>query len=465
MARVVRAAAEGAEAEVEAGGMGGGIIPTMNLDGLKNRLRTFVTDVTDFPVLPTAATLWERFQQDRLGLTASSLTFTTTLALVPFFAVVLAVFTAFPLFAEMKGALEQWLIDSLIPSSISKNVLDYLTQFATKASELGTVGLAVLFVTALSLMLTIDHTLNAIWRVSATRPLGQRLLVYWAALTLGPLVMAGSLAITSYVVSHSRGLIPDVPGSVGFALDTLQAALMVGGLTLLYRFVPNTPVKWKHALAGAVFVAVCIGLAKQILGWYLSSMPTYSLIYGAFATVPILLLWIYLCWLIVLFGAVIAAYLPSLLSGVARRGGGPGWEFQLAVEVLQALSRMRGTATRGLKLPQLANLLRVDTLQLSPVMEALQSLDWVGQLATERDNEEPRHVLLIEPTKEPLRPLVERLLLKPDRALDACWQNEGVAGLTVADLLTVPAPHVADGKLKAPVKADIKQNRDPALRE
>ena len=451
--------------------MGGGIIPSMkldgpkSLDGIKNRLKTFVTDITDFPVLPTAATLWERFQQDRLGLTASSLTFTTVLALVPFFAVVLAVFTAFPLFSEMKGALEQWLIDSLIPASIAKNVLDYLTQFATKASELGTVGLAVLFVTALSLMLTIDHTLNAIWRVSAARPLGQRLLVYWAALTLGPLVLGGSLAITSYVVSHSRGLIPVLPGGINLALDTLQAALMVGGLTLLYRFVPNTPVKWKHALAGGVFVAVCIGLAKQILGWYLSSMPTYSLIYGAFATVPILLLWIYLCWLIVLFGAVIAAYLPSLLSGVARRSGGPGWEFQLAVEVLQALARMRGTPTRGLKLPQLASLLRVDTLQLSPVMEALQSLDWVGQLATERDNEEPRHVLLIEPTQEPLRPLVERLLLKPDRALDAWWQNDGVAKLTVADLLNVPAPHVADAQPVGRDRGVFKKKRGPDLEE
>ena len=423
--------------------MGGGIIPTMNLDGLKNRLRTFVTDVTDFPVLPTAATLWERFQQDRLGLTASSLTFTTTLALVPFFAVALAVFTAFPLFAELKGALEQWLIDSLIPASISRNVLDYLTQFATKASELGTVGLAVLAVTALSLMLTIDHTLNAIWRVSAHRPLGQRLLVYWAALTLGPLAMGGSLAITSYVVTRSRGLIPQLPGGLNLVLDTIQFALMVGGLTLLYRFVPNTPVKWKHALAGGMFVAVCIGLAKQILSWYLSRMPTYSLIYGAFATLPILLLWIYLSWLIVLFGAVIAAYLPSLLSGVARRGGGPGWDFELAIEMLQELLRVRDLPRRGLTLPQLAALLRVDTLQLSPVLEALRGMDWVGELATRGDNEEPRHVLLIDPAKELLRPLVARLLLAPGPALDAWWHHPGVSELAVADLL------VRDPRLEA----------------
>ena len=418
--------------------MGGGIIPSMNLDGLKKRLKTFVTDVTDFPVLPTAATLWQRFQQDRLGLTASSLTFTTTLALVPFFAVVLAVFTAFPLFAEFKGALERWLVDSLIPASISQNVLDYLTQFATKASELGAAGLAVLFFTALSLMLTIDHTLNAIWRVSTARPLGQRLLIYWAALTLGPLVMAGSLAITSYVVSHSHGLIPMLPGGVGFALDALQTAMLVGGLTLLYRFVPNAPVKWKHALAGGVFVSLCIGLAKQVLGWYLSRMPTYSLIYGAFATVPILLLWIYLCWLIVLLGAVIAAYLPSLLSGVARRGDGPGWHFELAVEALQALARAAQSPRRGLTLPQLAEGLRVDSLQLSPVLEALQGMNWVGELATRSDNEQPRYVLLIDPANEPLQPLAARLLLAPGQALDAWWRQPGMGAVTVADLLAAP---------------------------
>lgn len=410
------------------------------LHTLRGRLKGFVTDVTDFPVLPTASTLWQRFKEDRLGLTASSLTFTSTLALVPFFAVVLSVFTAFPLFSEFKNALEQWLIDSLIPASISHNVLDYLTQFAGKASELGVVGGAVLFVTALSLVLTIDHTLNDIWRVSSKRPLGQRVLVYWAALTLGPLLMGGSLAITSYVVTRSRGWLPDLPGGVNFLLDSIQFALMVGGLTLLYRFVPNTPVKWKHALAGGVFVAVCMGLAKQILGWYLSSMPTYSLIYGAFATVPILLLWIYLSWLIVLFGAVIAAYLPSLLSGVARRGGGPGWDFQLGCEVLQALARVRGAKARGLTQPQLASWLKVDTLQLSPVLGSLESLEWVGRLATTTENEQPRYVLLVEPAQTALKPLMERLLLTPDDTLRGWWGHQGFADLTLADILSQGKP-------------------------
>ena len=188
-------------------------------------------------------------------------------------------------------------------------------------------------------------------------------------------------------------------------------------------------------LAGGLFAAVCLALAKWGMGLYLSRIPTYSLIYGAFAAVPILLLWIYMSWLIVLFGAVIAAYLPSLLSGVARRGGGPGGDFQLATEGLQSLSRVRDTATRGLTLPQLAHWLKVDTLQLSPVMGALQQLDWVGELGTQTENEEPRYVLLFDPTNQPLRPLVERLLLKPDKALTGWWEHKLLADMTVADIL------------------------------
>ena len=407
----------------------------MNLDGPKNQLQTFVTDVTDFPVLPTAATLWERFQQDRLGVTASALTFTTVLALVPFFAVVLAVFTAFPLFGRFRDALERWLTDSLIPASIAGNVMDYLTQFATQASQLGTLGFGALVFTAISLVLTIDHTLNAIWRTPAKRPLGQRVLVYWAVLTLGPLVLGASLAITSYVTTVSRGWLPDIGGALNLLLDTTQFLLMALGVTLLYRFVPNTPVRWKHALAGGLFVAVGLALTKWGLGVYLSRVPSYSKIYGAFATVPILLLWMYISWLIVLFGAVIAAYLPSLLTGVARRGGGPGWGFQLAAEVLQALAKVRDTPARGRTAPQLAGRLRVDTLQLAPVLAALCELDWVGELGTRIENEEPRYVLLFDPAQQPLRPLVEKLLLKPDPALAGWWGDGRLNQMTVADLL------------------------------
>ena len=215
-------------------------------------------DLSHFPWRTTALTLRERFREDRLGLTASSLTFTTILALVPFFTVALAVFSAFPMFGQLQGVLQRWLVDSLVPDSISRQVLGYLTQFSTKASRLGVVGLTVLLVTALMLFLTIDRTLNAIWRVPKARPLGQRVLVYWAGLTLGPLVLGASLATTSYVISSSRGFTSGLPGGVQLLFDTLEFLLLAGGMAAAYHYIPNTRVKWGHAWVGGIFVAVGI---------------------------------------------------------------------------------------------------------------------------------------------------------------------------------------------------------------
>lgn len=380
---------------------------------IKNRLTGFVRSKTETPVASTVAVLWQRFVADRLTLTASSLTFTSMLALVPFFAVVLSVFTAFPAFAHLQEALQQWLIESLIPESIADNVMGYLTQFAGKASQLGAAGFAGLTVTSVSLMLTIDKTLNQIWRCNTKRPLGQRVLVYWAALTLGPLLLGASLAITSYLATASRGWLPDLPGGVDLALGLLQFLLMSAALTMLYRYVPNRPVQWRHAAAGAVFVVLGLGLARWGLGLYLSRIPTYSAIYGTFATLPILLLWIYVSWLIVLLGAVIAAYLPSVLLGVVRAGGEPGWDFALATEVLQALATQRSQSGHGLSELELARRLRVEPLQLQPALTALQALGWTGQLVPPGDNQLPRHVLLAAPEDTPLQPLLERLLLTP----------------------------------------------------
>src|SRR5690606_14147390 len=161
-------------------------------------------------------------------------------------------------------------------------------------------------VTALALILTIDRKLNDIWRVRQSRSLTQRVLVYWAVLTLGPLLLAGSLSITSYALTASSGVVSAPPGGVRFLLDTFQFAIVTVGIAALYRFVPNTHVRWNHALLGGLFVATGLELAKKVLTWYLAQVPTYSVVYGTFATLPILLVWIYVAWVIVLLGAVVA---------------------------------------------------------------------------------------------------------------------------------------------------------------
>jgi membrane protein len=405
----------------------------------RERVEAVLKDLSHFPWKSTAHTLRERFSSDQLGLTASSLTFTTTIALVPLITVALAVFTAFPMFSTLQAVLQKWLIESLIPDNISRQVLGYLTQFSGKASKLGVVGVAILLVTALSLILTIDRTLNRIWRVRRGRPFGQRVLIYWAAITLGPLLLAASLTITSYAISASKGVVGVMPGGVQFLLGLLEFVLLAAGTAALFRFVPNTHVKRGHAWTGGIFVAAGIELAKKLLTIYLAAMPTYSAVYGAFAIVPILLIWIYLAWVIVLLGAVIAAYLPSLLAGVARRATPHGWQFQLAVEALQQLHAVRDAAVRGLTIMQLATRLQVDSVQMEPVLETLAALDWVGRLdeaqAAEQADGGSRYVLLANPDATQLAPLMEQLLLARVDSTQNLWQNGHWPSLNIRSVL------------------------------
>jgi membrane protein len=387
-----------------------------------DRFRVWLADVASVRWLDAAHTLRERFREDRLGLTASSLTFTTTIALVPFFTVALAVFTAFPMFAKFQDVLQKWLVESLVPDNIARQVLGYLSQFAGKASKLGVAGLAALLGSALALIFTIDRTLNSIWRVRTRRPFGQRVLIYWAAITLGPVVLGASLSMTSYALSASKGLVGAMPGGVSLLLDILQFLLVAGGMAAMFHYVPNTFVRWGHAWMGGLFVSTLMEVAKKLLALYLSKVPTYSAVYGAFATFPILLVWIYMAWVIVLLGAALTAYVPSLIAGIPRRRSGMGWQFQLALEVLRELDQAAATAQKGQTMAQLCATLAVDAQRVETVVEALTALDWIGQL-DEADvyGAEARFVLLAQPERVNLAPLLEKLLLPRNPSSEKLW--------------------------------------------
>lgn len=379
-------------------------------------IEDFMRDALTFPWKNTALTLRERFKEDHLGLTASSLTFTTIISIVPLFTVALAIFSVFPMFGKMQTGLQQLLVDSLIPDNIARQVLSYLGQFATKASKIGWVGALAFLVSALMLILTIDRKLNDIWRVRTTRHLARRIIVYWTLLTLGPLLLGMSLTFSSYVVSASKGWVSVLPGGLKVLLDLVEFIVIAASLAAIYRFVPNTRVRWSHALLGGLFTAVGLELAKRVLAWYLAKVPTISAVYGAFATVPILLIWIYVAWVIVLLGAVVAAYLPSLQSGIARRGDTPGWNFQLALEILQSLNQDRS----GKSLDTLSKELRVDSLQLDAPLQTLVQLDWLGKLDEAGAS---RYVLLVNPAKTLLAPLCESLLLPNKKSTDKLWKK------------------------------------------
>lgn len=419
---------------------------------LETLLRDFWRDLLHFPWRTTALTLRERFREDRLGVTASSLTFTTLISLVPLFTVALAVFSAFPMFDRLQDTLQNWLVRSMVPENIARPVLQYLTQFASKAGQMGWTGALVFLVTALALILTIDRKLNDIWRVRRSRGLTQRVLVYWAVLTLGPLALALSLTFSTYLLGASRGVMGEMRGSTQLLFQVLQFGLVTAGIAALYRYVPNTFVRWSHALLGGVFVASGFELGKKLLAWYLAEVPTYSVVYGTFATLPILLVWMYLAWVIVLLGAVVAAYLPSLLSGIVRRGDTPGWNFQLALEVLGELQRCTAGEQRGLSLDALAQRLRVDPLQLEDATGTLVSMDWLGRL----DETDGRYVLLADLQCTPLASLAERLLLARQPGTRVFWAASAWGTLTVAQALELPlvtAPDLINASEKAPTES------------
>jgi membrane protein len=407
-------------------------LPDAARDGWRARLALIVQTLQTWPWLRTLQTLRQRFRDDRLGLTASSLTFTTTIALVPLATVMLAVFSAFPMFSQFQGALEKYFIQSLVPDAIAKPVLLALTQFAGKASRLGTLGLVVLVFSAIALMLTIDHTLNAIWRVRRPRPIAQRVMVYWAAATLGPLLLGASLTLTTFAISASDALVGRLLGGLTLLFNALEFALLAGAMAALFRYVPNTEVRWRHALSGGLFVAAGMEVAKKGLAWYLGQVPGYNTIYGAFATVPIFLVWLYLVWLIVLFGAVIAAYAPSLSMHLLSRPDTAGQRFELAVQLLRELARARSLSTHGLGILDLSRTLRTQALEIEPLLDALVALDWVGRLD---EDGEKRHVLLCDLATTRAEPLLATLLLDPVPAVQGFWRRADFGRITLAELV------------------------------
>ncbi len=396
------------------------------------RLAGLLDTLHDWPWMATLATLRLRFREDHLSLTASSLTFTTLFALVPLITVVFTVFSASPMLAGLRHSFETTVLPALLPPEIARPVLLALTRFAERALALGGVSLAVLLVTALALMLTIDRTLNAIWRVRRPRPFGQRMLIYWGALTLGPIVIAVSLTASSYALSASRGWVGPLSAGAAWLLGSADFALLAALMAGLFHFVPNTHVRWRHAWAGGLFVAVGIELAKRAMAWYVGAFPATAAIYGAAAALPVLLLWVYAVWVIVLLGAVIAAYAPSLSMRVARRAATPGHRFDLALELLGVLQLARATPRHGLSLHDLAAQLRLDPLQVEPVLDTLAALDWVGRL--DEDGMQ-RYTLLCEPKATPAQPLVDALLLSPTTVSARFRAAARLGQLTLADLL------------------------------
>lgn len=324
----------------------------------------------------------QRAREVRLAQVAGALTFTTVLSLVPLLAVALSLFTAFPLFEQFRVSLEQQVLRGLLPEQYAPMIVRYLNEFTAKAGGLTAFGLLFLLMTALSMVLTVDRVFNDIWRVRARRPLLQRVLLYWSLLTLGPLVVGASLSAASYVVSSSEGWSARLPGVLLTVLQYTPFVLGVSAMAAAYVAVPHRKVQWRDAAVGAVIAALLGELMRAGFAWYIRT-GTIAGIYGAFAVLPLFLVWIYLSWLVILFGAAIAATAPLLRAARFADAARPGNDFITAVALLHVLlnARRRGDDGGRLPLRVLAYAVRTAPEDAEQILIALEKLGYVAPLA------------------------------------------------------------------------------------
>ena len=363
----------------------------------------------------------------RLQQVAGSLSFTTLLSIVPLFAVGLAIFSVFPLFADFREALQS-LISKTLPPQISTTVLGYVGEFAQQAARLTAVGLLFLALSALALIMTVDHVLNDIWQVRNRRPFGQRMLIYWALLTLGPLLIGASLTASSFVWSPSEAELRRIPWLLRGLLDYAPVLLSGFAYSALYVFVPNRLVRWRDALIGGFVAAIMSELLKVGFAFFIARGSVRSM-YGAFAALPLFLLWMYLSWYALLFGAAIAATLPRLRSTRFSDELRAGNAFITALALLRHLLDARRGGTPALGSSQLALRARTDLVDAERLLETLERLGYVRRLAAPRRRFESSEWLLsADPAQVTLRPAFERFAIDPSNLLLAL-NREGLGTL------------------------------------
>ncbi|HKE49395.1 MAG TPA: YihY family inner membrane protein [Rhodanobacteraceae bacterium] len=253
---------------------------------------------------------WHRFLEDRCMQTAGALAYTSVFALVPLTAAILGILAAFPVFAGWRDKITVWVFANFVPAAGS-TVQGYITEFAANASKATAVGILVLFFSAVALMMSIEDAFNRIWRVPNARGHASRFVIYWTALTLGPLLLVAALAISSYLVA-----LPLIDAAAAeFSLKTrilsaLPFLIVWSALLTAYLVIPNRSVRFSHALLGSFIAAALFEAAKRGFALY-ATRASYTEVYGAIAIVPIFIFWIYLSWALVLFGASLTASLNA----------------------------------------------------------------------------------------------------------------------------------------------------------
>ena len=256
--------------------------------------------------------LFVRFKEDRIIFYSGYLSYVTLLSMVPLLAVTFSAFSLFPVFQEWRGELEAFVFKNFVPT-LGEAIQGHFVRFIENATKMTPVGLVILILLALLLIYSIDHTLNHIWRVRKNRRLIVSFSIYWVVLTLGPILIGTSLLTTSYLLSLTGFEENTLLAVRQLFLESLPYLASFSSFLLLYLVVPNTSVHFWSALSGAMIAAILFELSKSAFALYFTHFPVYQAIYGALAIIPLLFIWVYVSWIVVLVGAQVAASLDGFL--------------------------------------------------------------------------------------------------------------------------------------------------------
>jgi membrane protein len=347
-----------------------------------------------------------RFRRDHCSQVAASLTFTTLLALVPLITIVLNFVGRFPAFSGLIAKVRDFITANLLPQSSAKLISVYMQQFSDNASKLTFLGGFFLAVAAIMLLYTIDRTFNRIWRVPRPRPLLRRLVGYLSVLLVWPVFIGLSLTLTSYLLSFSLDATRSVPGFKLFLLGILPLLLTTLAFSWLYFKIPNRPVSFIHALIGGCVAAILFELMKRGFAAYVTNFPTYKLIYGAFASLPVFLLWLYFSWIVILLGAEISASLHYLEGGVWRTTSDPEQRLYDALRILRELFMTQRTGKRYLGPKDLQAVVPMGLDRLEQMLDELTRAGIIRQLSGSE------HYVLDKPKEKTLADVYRLIVLQ-----------------------------------------------------
>lgn len=383
------------------------------------------------------AYLGARFERDQCTRAAAALAYTTLLALVPLLTVLFITLAAFPAFQDWQRVIEGFIFRNFVPA-LGDQVQEYLLQFTAKARGLQAAGLIVLIVAVLAMLATIESTFNVIWGIRRKRPVLLRFLVYWAVLTLGPLLIGAGMVVTSYVISLPLLSANPISHDLGLRLLAVFPVIATTlAFVIFFKLIPYRPVPLRHAFAGGIVASVLFELAKRGFALYVAYFPSQQAVYGAFATVPIFLLWIYLSWVIVLLGAEITQCLTTFTAPQVGRNRGGDDPLYVAWRVLLRLYQAQA---QGVGVSDRALFQREQTLGYDALNGALEILDAAAWISRDEDY---HWVLLRDLSRVSLRDLFR---LTPSFAL--------------ADVLAIRARDDADRRLAVELDALERWSRE-----